>query len=131
MENNSELWLAGLQALIVVTFLVAVVWRERKYPSRDLTPSSAVAATSPSAEAVALEALLAMRGLVHQLANNIHELALQFDLALSMKDEQKIQEVRSELRTRLHKFTEITHEVARLDARLAGVQPSRKPPAAD
>lgn len=64
-----------------------------------------------------------MRDLVHQIGNNAHELALQFEVALNATNAQEQKEVREALRITLHRFIDITHQVAQIDARLSGYSP--------
>jgi hypothetical protein len=119
LHNPTDLWLASLYVLTFGTCLSAIVWSERgQERSGFVLPQPA-----STAEATALEALSAMRGIIHQIGNNAHELALQFDLALHTTDEQKQNEVRDMLRTSLHRFIEITHQVAQLDSTLSGNHP--------
>lgn len=117
MADLAQLWLAGLY---VVTFAVAIVgflWYERVHRDRPFLPPPP---GHSEAEATAMEALLTMRGLIHQLGNNAHELALQFELVMSTTDEVQQQQIRDRLRIALHRFTEITHQVSQVDARLTG-----------
>lgn len=120
MHNPADLWLGALYVLTFGVFFGAIIWTERRTErSPFVLPQPAL-----TAEATALEALAAMRGLVHQIGNNAHELALQFDLALNTTDEVEQKEIRDMLRTSLHRFLEITHQVAQLDNRLSGYSPN-------
>ena len=121
MSNFAELWLA---ALYFVSFGVAVasfIWYERSQGERAFLFARA---GRSEAESTALEALFAMRGLIHQLGNNAHELALHFDMILNSTDEGQQAQVRDRLRQSLHRFTEITHQVSEIDARLTGYKRS-------
>ena len=119
MELHVEVWLMALYGVIFgVCFGLALWYHKRGYPDE---PRTSVPPPQPDAEATALDALLTMRALVHQLANNVHELALQFDFALTTTDEQEQREVRDRLRTSIHRFTEISHQVAQIDGSLAGI----------
>jgi len=120
MNHPADLWLASLYILTFGVSFAAILWTERR-PDR-----SPFVLPAPTAEGTALEALSAMRGIIHQIGNNAHELALQFDLALNTTDEAKQTEVREMLRTSLHRFIEITHQVAQLDNRLSGSSPERQ-----
>jgi hypothetical protein len=125
MQEFANLWLASLYLLAFGVCFGIVVWAERR---RGPNPMFLPPPAAHTAEATALEALLTMRGLVHQIGNNAHELALQFDLALNTADEQKQKEIRDMLRTSLHRFIDITHQVAQLDSRLSGYTPPARPP---
>lgn len=118
MHNLAYLWLGSLYVLAFGVCFALVFWAKRREHGASefyLPPPAA-----GTAEATALDALLTMRGLVHQMGNNAHELALQFDLALNTTDDGKQKEVRDMLRLSLHRFIDITHQVAQLDARLSG-----------
>ncbi len=122
MDLHIQVWLMALYGVIFgVCFGLALWYHRRGYPDEQRTPARA---PQPDAEATALDALLTMRALVHQLANNVHELALQFDFALTTTDEREQQEVRDRLRTSIHRFTEISHQVAQIDGTLAGIAKS-------
>ena len=121
MHDFANLWLGSLYVLTFGVFFAAMFWSERRERS---APSLYLPQPANAAEATALEALSAMRGLVHQMGNTAHELALQFDLALNTTDANEQQEVREMLRVSLHRFLDITHEVAKLDSRLSGYQPN-------
>ena len=122
MDLHIQVWLMALYGVIFgVCFGLALWYQRRGYPDEQRTPAHA---PQPDAEATALDALLTMRALVHQLANNVHELALQFDFALTTTDEQEQREVRDRLRTSIHRFTEISHQVAQIDGTLAGIAKS-------
>lgn len=121
MSNFAELWLAGLYLTSFGVAIGAFVWYERAHGERVfMAPPGA----QSHAEATALEALFTMRGLIHQLGNNAHELALQFDLVMTTDDEAEKAHIRDRLRLALHRFTEITHQVAQVDARLTGYSAS-------
>ncbi|MBI2677839.1 MAG: hypothetical protein HYX28_03565 [Candidatus Koribacter versatilis] len=126
MHDLTNLWLGSLYLLAFGVCFGLVFWaerREHRASAFHLPPPAA-----GTAEATALDALLTMRGLVHQIGNNAHELALQFDLALNTTDDEKQKEVRAMLRLSLHRFIDITHEVAKLDSRLSGQSyPTRAP----
>jgi|GEM_PF-4855001 len=120
MHTTAELWLGSLYVLAFGVFLGLIFWSERRPRERQrflLPPPTS------SAEATALEALAAMRDLVHQIGNNAHELALQFEVALNATNAQEQKEVREALRITLHRFIDITHQVAQIDARLSGYSP--------
>ncbi|HSE48924.1 MAG TPA: hypothetical protein VLA96_06915 [Terriglobales bacterium] len=121
MANFAELWLAGLYFVSFGVAVAAFIWYEHAQGER--TFLFARAARS-EAESTALEALFAMRGLIHQLGNNAHELALQFDMVMNTKDEAQQAQVRERLRQSLHRFTQITHQVSEIDARLTGYKSS-------
>ena len=124
MANFAELWLAGLYFVSFGVAVAAFIWYEHAQGER--TFLFARAARS-EAESTALEALFAMRGLIHQLGNNAHELALQFDVVMNTQDEAQQAQVRERLRQSLHRFTQITHQVSEIDARLTGYKsPSGK-----
>jgi hypothetical protein len=126
MHDFANLWLASLYLLAFGVCFGIVVWAERR---RGPNPIFLPPPPLHTAETTALEALMTMRGLVHQIGNNAHELALQFDLALNTADEQKQKEIRDMLRTSLHRFIDITHQVAQLDSRLSGYTPTvTRPP---
>ena len=91
----------------------------------DNVPDSASKVSGLAADETAMEALAMMRGLIHQLGNNAHELALQFDLALNSDDAEEQKQIQDQLRTSLHRFINITHEVSQIDARLTGYQPPK------
>ena len=120
MQTLSDLWLSSLPVLTFGVCFGLVFWSHRRdraafgYPLPPLPPS---------AQATALEALSTIRGFVHQIGNNAHELALQFDLALNTTDASKQKEVQDMLRASLHRFIDITHQVAQLDSRLSGYTP--------
>jgi len=117
MSSLTELWLAGLYFVSFGVAVAAFIWYEHAQGERTfLFPR----AGRSEAEATALEALFAMRGLIHQLGNNAHELALQFDMVVNTKDEAQQAQVRERLRQSLHRFTQITHQVSEIDARLTG-----------
>jgi hypothetical protein len=124
MGSFGELWLAGLYLLSFAVAIGSFVWYERSQGERTfLFPR----AGRSEAEATAMEALFAMRGLIHQLGNNAHELALQFDLVMTTTDDAEQAQIRERLRLALHRFTEITHQVSQVDARLTGyVSPSHQ-----
>jgi len=117
MVSFPELWLAGLYLVSFVVAVGAFAWYERSQGERSFLFTHA---GRSEAESTALEALFTMRGLVHQLGNNAHELALQFDLAMNATDPAQQQQIRDRLRVALHRFTEITHQVSQVDARLTG-----------
>ena len=124
MPNFADLWLGSLYLVTFGVFFGLVFWTERRDRGAGfLAPPS----TSSKAEETALEALLEMRGLVHQIGDNAHELALQFDLALNTTDEEQQREIRDMLRVSLHRFIDITHTVAQLDGRLSGYSPPKRP----
>ena len=117
VHSLADMWLT---ALYVVSFgsLFAFIFvheRRRMFENRPPAP--------PPAEQTAMDALQMMRTLIHQLGNNAHELALQFDLALNTEDPAQQQQIREHLRNSLHRFISITHEVSQVDARLTGYQP--------
>ena len=117
MHPLADIWLT---ALYVVSFgslfaLIFVNERNRLFDHRGPVQP----------DETAMEALAMMRGLIHQLGNNAHELALQFDLALNSNDPQQQKEIRENLRHSLHRFINITHEVSQIDARLTGYQPPK------
>ncbi|MDP9268437.1 MAG: hypothetical protein M3P27_08960 [Acidobacteriota bacterium] len=121
MHPATDLWLGSLYVLTLGVSFAAALWIRRRDGGRSnfiLPPPTS------SAEATALAALSAMRTLIHQIGNNAHELALQFDLALTTTDERKQKEVRDMLRTSLHRFIDISHQVAQLDSRLSGYSPT-------
>ena len=123
MHDLANLWLGSLYVLTFGVGLAAMLWsdrRERTSPGFYLPPPA------NAAEATALEALSAMRGLVHQLGNTAHELALEFDIVINTTDEHEQQEVREMLRVSLHRFLDVTHQVAQLDSRLTGYSPSER-----
>lgn len=124
MGSFAELWLVGLYVLSLGVAFGAFLWFERTHGDRPWLP-----AVQPhsQAEETALEALSAMRGLIHQLGNNAHELALQFDLVVNSPELAQQPQMRERLRLSLHRFTTITHQVAQMDARLTGyVAPGAK-----
>ena len=122
MDLHVQVWLMALYGVIFgVCFGLALWYHRRGYPDEQHTHAGP---RQPDAEATALDALLTMRAIVHQLANNVHELALQFDFALNTQDAREQQEVRDQLRTSLHRFTEISHQVAQIDGTLAGIAKS-------
>jgi hypothetical protein len=120
MAKFAELWLVALYVLSFGIALGMLLWYERKRAGRPVQLPRP--ATTP-AEETAMEALFAMRGLIHQLGNNAHELALQFDLVLNVADEREQQLIRDRLRLTLHRFNDITHQVSQIDARLSGYVP--------
>jgi hypothetical protein len=124
MHDFSNLWLGALYVLTFGVCFAAIAWSDR-HDRREPTAPAPFYVPPPAnpAEATALEALSAMRALVHQIGNTAHELALEFDLALNTTDEQQQQEVRDMLRDSLQRFLEITHQVAQLDTRLSGNSP--------
>ena len=122
MSNFAELWLAGLYFVSFGVAVASFIWYERTQGDRAFLFARA---GRSEAEATALEALFAMRGLIHQLGNNAHELALQFDVALNSTDESQQAQVREQLRHSLHRFTQITHQVSEIDARLTGYATSK------
>jgi cytochrome b561 len=124
MHDLANLWLGSLYVLTFGVCFAAVAWTERHAGGR---PVFVFPPMSDVAQSTALEALSTMRGLVHQIGNNAHELALQFDLALNTTDAQKQEEVREMLRISLHRFIDITHQVAQLDSRLSGCLPTDPP----
>jgi hypothetical protein len=124
MQNFADLWLGSLYVLTFGVCFGMILWTERRPRERNDFPLPPPPST---AEATALEALSTMRTLVHQIGNTAHELALQFDLALTTTDNQQQQEVREMLRSSLHRFIDITHQVAQLDSRLSGYSPNDPP----
>ena len=121
MSNFAELWLAGLYFVSFGVAVASFIWYERAQGERAFLFARG---GRTEAEDTALEALFAMRGLIHQLGNNAHELALQFDMVLNTPDEAQQSQVREKLRQSLHRFTQITHQVSEIDARLTGYNKS-------
>jgi hypothetical protein len=117
MQDYTNLWLGALYLTTFGVCFGAMFWVDRREFSGDFLPPPSPRA---AAEATALEALSAMRGIVHQIGNNTHELAMLFDLAITTADVQEQQQLRDQLRATLHRFIEITHHVAELDTRLTG-----------
>ncbi|HTK94383.1 MAG TPA: hypothetical protein VL382_02000 [Terriglobales bacterium] len=118
MHSFADLWLAGLYVVSFGMLFAFVAVHERRH-FKTSRPSGL------AADETAMEALAMMRGLIHQLGNNAHELALQFDLALNSDDAEEQKQIRDQLRTSLHRFINITHEVSQIDARLTGYQPPK------
>jgi dihydrodipicolinate synthase/N-acetylneuraminate lyase len=119
VQSLADIWLMSLYVISFGSLFAFIFVHEHRRLAADrprvFTP----------ADETAMEALLMMRGLVHQLGNNAHELALQFDLALNTDDQQQQQQIRDNLRSSLHRFIAITHEVSQIDARLTGYQPPK------
>ncbi len=118
VHSLADIWLTSLYVISFGALFAFIFVHERRHAElhpRFVTP----------ADQTAMEALTMMRTLIHQLGNNAHELALQFDLALSTSDPEQQQQIREQLRHSLHRFINITHEVSQVDARLTGYQPPK------